>query len=1139
MAYHPYVKDVDGKEFNGTESFYYVVNDESKKRVFIIDPHVTLWLVKRNAEWLKEGKTTARIYGIPGKVNETYRMFSNVSEDIKSGVEPRHRWEYLGKHYRLYVDDIYSEDTYPWLGNTSDNLRNFNPNVTVLSNLVLGIKKVKTFDWDLKDRNVLDDVINYTKDHHSGIIATHGTLSDWKVWKSKKKHYKIGSRGHVGDSIGEASPFYEKTVAAMLGMPHLALYELVRDKIAEKLCDKKYTYPAGLAVGSTPLQVPYAPLNTSMMITLEGESSKVLEKMPDKFNVSVPSVYDKFNISAHTNLGWQLAFPRALAYCAFNKLENLNKSDTRSFKNFSYLLENVSGIPHNKSFERLNSSIRSDLAENYNALTSANISEQNITTRIHIPGLNKTKEVTISIDKEKMQNLFGLMPVKVVAVSENCSAAIITHDKYWDQFGGYRAVYLSFEPESASGEDAVPEKILTNSVEWVSNWSYVDILGRLGKVLLPKELADKYNRTLDNISGSMILSKGAILNENGYNKIKLDLSAPTKFHVLIAHPASEGIHVKVLRGNAKLENRTTSNNITRASFDALSAGAITLGLNATNPKISMSPAYVSVKQEIKPPIASFAYSPENPAVNQTITFNASSSYDPDGTVVSYNWSYGDGYFGAGEVTTHSYSLPANYTVTLTITDDDGATNTTSKVVNVRRTSPGDFEAKEVFLPEQAVEGETVNVTAHLNYTGPVDLRLVPVEFFANGTKIGENYTTDSFIGQRNVSIKWDTTGFERNYTVKAILAVNDTNPENNVAKGNISIVPFEGTVKGRVTYPDKYPTENATVMGISCPPPIPVYNLSLSDLVNLTETNPAWIWWTRTNDTGNYQVNVTPGNYYKIAWKGSFKSDWHYIIVNQSETVKNDMVLDRVWEPYGGVVGTVTYSNKPVPNATIIFAEIIDDEPVIPLGNLSVEELEGLNATLISGVYWTTTNEDGHYEKEIPEGEYIKVAFKDRKVSKLHNLSLDSGKVVVNNLILHPVAEKIEFFGTGPGTYPSISGAHNGTITPNQTIIATKLYTYPCEGTGGHSEYVKIWNDTWSTEASWNGYKEDWHNITFPESFTLKSGETYNYTIETGSYPQIIHAKEYNAKGGEITCTEFVDANGKKHDGWIPAIKLY
>ena len=39
-------------------------------------------------------------------------------------------------------------------------------------------------------------------------------------------------------------------------------------------------------------------------------------------------------------------------------------------------------------------------------------------------------------------------------------------------------------------------------------------------------------------------------------------------------------------------------------------------------------------------------------------------------------------------------------------------------------------------------------------------------------------------------------------------------------------------------------------------------------------------------------------------------------------------------------------------------------------------------------------------------------------------------------------------------------------------------------------------------------------------------------------YPQIIHAESKDVMGGTITCTEFVDANGKQHEGWIPAIRL-
>jgi len=124
--------------------------------------------------------------------------------------------------------------------------------------------------------------------------------------------------------------------------------------------------------------------------------------------------------------------------------------------------------------------------------------------------------------------------------------------------------------------------------------------------------------------------------------------------------------------------------------------------------------------------------------------------------------------------------------------------------------------------------------------------------------------------------------------------------------------------------------------------------------------------------------------------------------------------------------------------------------------------------------------------------------------------------------------------------YPSILGTHNGTITPNKTIIATKLYTYPCEGTGGHTEYAAFYysNGTLMAEAKWAGYASDWHNITFDKPVVLLPNKTYNYTIRTGSYPQIHHTDALPTKNGWINCTKFTDANAKVYYDWIPAIRL-
>ena len=148
------------------------------------------------------------------------------------------------------------------------------------------------------------------------------------------------------------------------------------------------------------------------------------------------------------------------------------------------------------------------------------------------------------------------------------------------------------------------------------------------------------------------------------------------------------------------------------------------------------------------------------------------------------------------------------------------------------------------------------------------------------------------------------------------------------------------------------------------------------------------------------------------------------------------------------------------------------------------------------------------------------------------NATNTTSKVVI-------VYPKAFFFDTGLGTYPSIMGTHKGEIKPSDNINVSKLYTYPCVGTGGHTESIKLYeNGELIASGTWSGYQDDYHNITITPPVILQAGYTYNYTIVTGSYPQIIHAKSKDVTGGTITCTEFVDANGKRYNNWIPAIRL-
>jgi len=72
-------------------------------------------------------------------------------------------------------------------------------------------------------------------------------------------------------------------------------------------------------------------------------------------------------------------------------------------------------------------------------------------------------------------------------------------------------------------------------------------------------------------------------------------------------------------------------------------------------------------------------------------FNASTSYDPAALrpkeVMSWYWDFGDGDEADGSLVQHIYVVPGEFTVVLTVTDDDGAEDTTEAVVEVGLPAP--------------------------------------------------------------------------------------------------------------------------------------------------------------------------------------------------------------------------------------------------------------------------------------------------------------------------------------------------------------------------------------------------------------------------------------------------------------------
>lgn len=101
----------------------------------------------------------------------------------------------------------------------------------------------------------------------------------------------------------------------------------------------------------------------------------------------------------------------------------------------------------------------------------------------------------------------------------------------------------------------------------------------------------------------------------------------------------------------------------------------------STPVIIISPDPVQTTNQL--PKSSFTATPGSGASPLTVAFNGSGSSDADGSIKSYQWSFGDGTTATGVSTEQTFTDTANYTVTLQVTDDKGGSAVSSQIVSVR------------------------------------------------------------------------------------------------------------------------------------------------------------------------------------------------------------------------------------------------------------------------------------------------------------------------------------------------------------------------------------------------------------------------------------------------------------------------
>jgi PKD repeat protein len=285
--------------------------------------------------------------------------------------------------------------------------------------------------------------------------------------------------------------------------------------------------------------------------------------------------------------------------------------------------------------------------------------------------------------------------------------------------------------------------------------------------------------------------------------------------------------------------------------------------SASTPIVVTAPVVI----ENKPPTAVATATPTSGTVPLTVSFDGSQSADSDGSIATYEWTFGDGSTADGKTASHAYIGAGDYTATLIVTDDKGATGTTTVIIKAEAANA--LAGLNIETGEISVGSDWVRVKLAGTFTEPVVIAGPP----------STNDTQPCVIRVRNVT----TDGFDIRLAEWDYL-------DGTHSAETVSYLVMD---KGRTSLPDGSIVEAGSFAGTPTN-----QNVRFSGLFN---TIPVVL----TTIASENEIDTVSSRTSKIT-TASFAYSFKEQEKNKNQHVK-ETVHYIAWEPGQGTIGTLRY----------------------------------------------------------------------------------------------------------------------------------------------------------------------------------------------------------------------------------------